>query len=216
MNKNFEPMRRQYMESGLRETEMASDPFTQFAEWFDAADESKPGEWFETNAMTLSTADATGRVSSRIVLLKGASSAGLLFFTNYESAKGGDIELNPHGALNFYWPHVERQVRVEGTIEKTSTEVSLAYFHSRPFGSQIGALASKQSSVVPSREVLEQRFKELEQEYEGQEVPLPKNWGGYCLQPTMIEFWQGRANRLHDRLRYTLADGHWNLIRLSP
>lgn len=216
MSNDYASMRRQYEQDGVGEGQMADDPITQFNAWFKVAEEARPGDWFETNAMTLSTATPDGRVSSRVVLLKGVSDAGFVFYTNYESQKGREIESNPAAALGFFWPHLDRQVRVAGTVTRTSREMSLEYFRSRPIGSQLGALASEQSRVVANRQELERQFAALEKQYAGGDVPLPDHWGGYCLSPTEVEFWQGRTNRLHDRLRYRREGPTWVLERLSP
>lgn len=216
MGTDYASMRRQYTRQGLLESDMAGDPIAQFREWFAMAEEHTPAEWLEVNAMTLSTADARGGVTSRIVLLKGLSDEGFVFYSNYASQKGQQIAENPRGAINFFWPHLERQVRVVGVIEKIDRERSLEYFRSRPLGSQLGAHASNQSSVVAGREELEQRYAELEQRYKEGDIPLPDDWGGYCLEPREVEFWQGRSNRLHDRLRYRRNGDDWVLERLAP
>lgn len=215
-NQDLAEMRNRYMQGGLLESQCAPEPSEQFAHWLDQAIESSPGEWFEANAMTLSTATTTGEVSSRIVLLKGMGEDGLRFYTNYASHKGRQLADNPRAALNFFWPHLERQVRVEGTVGKLSREASAQYFHSRPRESQLGALASRQSEVIANRESLVQRFEAEAQRLEGQQTPLPEDWGGYVLAPTAWEFWQGRTGRLHDRLRYTHRGGAWVLQRLAP
>lgn len=166
--------------------------------------------------MTLATAASDGTPSARVVLLKGLSENGFVFYTNYESPKGKELAANPKAALVFYWPELERQVRVAGRVERVSREQSAAYFHSRPRGSQLGAWASRQSEIIPGREPLEDRLRALQAEYPG-EVPLPPFWGGFRLLPRQIEFWQGRPNRLHDRLLYSLQqDGSWRRERLSP
>ena len=167
--------------------------------------------------MVLATADKIGRPSTRIVLLKDVDERGFTFFTNYESRKGHELAENPHAALNFPWIDLERQICISGTATKVSREESSAYFKLRPRGSRLGAWASQQSQVISSRTLLEERMKLLEQQYPGEEVPLPPNWGGYLLSPTQIEFWQGRPNRLHDRFCYfKQADGSWKINRLSP
>ncbi|MES2705629.1 MAG: pyridoxamine 5'-phosphate oxidase [Verrucomicrobiota bacterium] len=209
-------LRQDYRQASLRRNEVAADPFHQFRAWFDQARESGI---VEPNAMTLSTVDsASGQPSSRVVLLKGLDDRGFLFFTNYQSRKGRELAAQPRAALGFFWKELERQVNVRGTVEFVTREESGAYFHSRPRGSQLGAHASAQSSVIPGREWLEEQFAALDRKYpEGTEIPLPCAWGGYRLIPEAIEFWQGRTSRLHDRLCYTRQeDGFWKLDRLSP
>jgi pyridoxamine 5'-phosphate oxidase len=210
----FSDLRREYMQRGLHESELAEDPFSQFQRWFDAAVEA---ELPEPNAMTLATATPDGRPSARMVLLKQVDERGFVFFSNYESRKGGELAQNPRAALVFFWVQLERQVRVEGAVERVSAEESDAYFHSRPRGSQLGSAASHQSQVISGREVLERRVAELEAQYGEGEIPRPDFWGGFRVIPEVVEFWQGRANRLHDRLRYRKDDnGQWGVERLSP
>lgn len=207
-------MRKEYMRRGLSEDELNADPFRQFQMWFDQAlAASLP----EPNAMALATATRDGRPSARMVLLKGYDARGFVWYTNYESRKGGELEQNPRAALVFYWPELERQVRIEGDVTQLTGAESDAYFASRPRGSQIGAWASNQSQILTGREPLEQRAAELEAQYTGHEVPRPPFWGGFRLAPTLIEFWQGRPSRMHDRLRYRrLENGGWLVERLSP
>lgn len=216
-------LRRDYSLTGLAEADALADPFAQFQSWF--ADVLE-GDRHDPTAMTLATADREGRPSARIVLLKGYDERGFVFFTNYGSRKGRDLEENPRAALVFYWPDFDRQVRVEGTVERASRQESEEYFRSRPLGSRLGAWASAQSAVIAGREELERRLREVEERFlaggdaghaAAAEVPAPDFWGGYRLRPESIEFWQGRPSRLHDRLRYTrLPEGGWRIDRLSP
>jgi len=199
---------------GLRRRDLDPDPIKQFSGWFTAAIEA---ELRDVNAMSLATVGQDGKPSVRIVLLKGFDQDGFVFFTNYESEKGKQLEANPRAALAFYWIELDRQIRVNGTVEKTSRQESARYFRSRPLGSQIAAWASRQSEVVDARRVLDARFAEMSERYANGPVPLPPHWGGYCLKPEMIEFWQGRPNRLHDRFRYTRqTNGSWLIHRLAP
>ncbi|MFT5126383.1 MAG: pyridoxamine 5'-phosphate oxidase [Kiritimatiellia bacterium] len=206
-------LRRDYASQPLHKVDLASDPLAQFQVWFD---EALHAGLAEPNAMTLSTADPSGEVSSRIVLLKDVDDAGLIFFTNYASRKGRELDANPHAALLFFWPELHRQVKVRGRVEQTSRERSEAYFHSRPLKSQLGAWASIQSSVIPDRPHLEARYAELGKIYQDQVVPLPDEWGGYRVIPTSVEFWQGRPSRLHDRIAYHRDGDTWVKQRLSP
>ena len=198
----------------LNETDLDSDPIQQFGVWFEAA---LAAGLPEPNAMTLATCTRDGIPSARIVLLKGYDERGFVFFTNYESQKGRELAENPHVALVLFWPTLERQIRITGRAAKIERDESDSYFHSRPFGSQVGAWASKQSEVLVNREELDQRFGELMARYADQLVPLPPNWGGYRVWPGVIEFWQARLNRLHDRFRYSrTGDCDWKRERLSP
>ena len=199
---------------GLDETRIETDPIKQFQIWFDEAIAAKLPM---PDAMSLATVTPDCRPTSRMVLLKQVDGYGFVFFTNYESAKAKQLEINPYAALVFYWPQLERQVRVEGKVTKTSAEESSAYFKTRPRESQIGALASPQSEVITAREVLEQRAHELAELYCDREIDCPANWGGFRLTPDRIEFWKGRVGRLHDRILYELQpDGAWTMKRLAP
>jgi pyridoxamine 5'-phosphate oxidase len=230
-------LRREYNLAGLRRADAAADPIVQFKKWFDQAAGTRASgrlrrffiglyksmllltgnEAMDVNAMTLATADKQGRPSARMVLLKGVDERGFIFFTNYGSRKGQDLADNPQAALVFYWADQERQVCVCGQVSKLPAPESDAYFQSRPRGSKLGAWASKQSEAVTDRAALEADWRQIEARYPGAEVPRPPHWGGYLLVPSAIEFWQGRPNRLHDRLRYTRQpDGHWLIERLSP
>ena len=207
-------LRKEYMQRGLDEARMDPDPIRQFQAWLDAAVASAHPE---PNAMTVATATPDGAPSARMVLLKGLDQRGFVFFTNYDSRKGAELAANPRAALIFFWVLLERQVRVEGRVERVSAEESDAYFHSRPLGSQIGAAASPQSQVIASRETLDRAYRALEQTWVGREIPRPPHWGGFRVAPQVIEFWQGRPSRLHDRLRYTRQPGgEWRMERLAP
>ena len=210
---NVADMRKDYTQHGLLEGEAAAEPFAQFSAWFDQA---VAGNVHEPNAMTVATVDPDGRPSARIVLLKGYDARGFVFYTNYESRKGRALEANPAAALVFFWQPLERQVRVEGDVARVAPEVSDAYFASRPLGARVGAWASAQSAEVPDRAYLEARRAQLEAEL-GTDPPRPPHWGGYQLRPQVVEFWQGRPDRLHDRLRYARGVGDtWRRGRLSP
>jgi pyridoxamine 5'-phosphate oxidase len=208
------PERTDYTRAGLLEASAATDPFAQFEHWFADA---RAAAIQEPNAMTLATVDENGQPSARIVLMKGADKQGFDFYTNYTSRKGREMAANPRAALVFFWPSLERQIRITGSVVKLSRSQSEAYFHSRPRGSQLGAWVSQQSAVIDNREELETRMSELEQQYAGTTPPLPPFWGGYRLKPRAMEFWQGRPSRLHDRLLYTRSrNGTWKRERLSP
>ncbi len=208
-------LRRDYARASLDESDVSHDPIVEFARWFAEAQEAQLPE---PNAMTLATATATGAPSARIVLLKAFDERGFVFFTDYRSRKGGELEANPRAALVFYWGELERQVRITGTVTVTSKEESERYFRSRPLGSRLGAWASHQSRVIPGRAVLESDLKEVEQRFGEGDVPLPPYWGGFRVEPETIEFWQGRESRLHDRIRYVREGGgkDWRVERLSP
>ena len=213
MARNVADLRKEYTRAGLQEPDVDPDPVEQFRRWFD---EALAANLREPNAMTVATATPDGRPSARVVLLKGFDERGFVFYTNYEGRKGRELEENPYAALLFYWGELERQVRIEGPVSRVSGEDSDAYYASRPRGSRLGALASEQSRVVGSREVLEGRIGSLEAEYEGSDVPRPAFWGGYRVEPGVVEFWQGRENRLHDRIVYRRGDGDWRIERLQP
>jgi pyridoxamine 5'-phosphate oxidase len=206
-------MRQEYGERGLRRSDLVADPLEQFARWFD---EARNAPILEPNAMTLATVDAAGQPSARTVLLKAVDRRGLTFYTNLESRKARELAANPKAALLFWWPPQGRQVRFEGEIERVDDAEADAYFATRPRGSQIGAWASAQSTVVADRAALDAAEREMAARFADGPVPRPPFWGGYRLVPTRVEFWQGRINRLHDRLRYTRRGDHWDLERLAP
>ncbi|MBO6829786.1 pyridoxamine 5'-phosphate oxidase [Allomuricauda sp.] len=215
MQKDLSDYRKSYEKSELTETSIRENPMEQFQKWFHEVEASDGVD--EPNAMTVSTIGLDGFPKSRVVLMKKFTFEGFIFYTNYRSEKGKAIAANPSVCLSFFWPNMERQVIIKGKAEKIAENLSDGYFESRPKGSQLGAVVSDQSEVVPSREHLEGKLKELEQEYEGKEVPRPDYWGGFLVRPVSIEFWQGRPNRLHDRIRYTLnEDFDWKIERLAP
>ncbi|UKJ06255.1 pyridoxamine 5'-phosphate oxidase [Solitalea lacus] len=211
----LENLRQEYSARSLSEKDVNSDPFRQFELWFNEAMQSGI---LEPNALTLSTATSLGKPSARVVLLKGFSDEGFTFFTNYNSRKGHELRQNPFACISFFWLELQRQIIIEGVIEKVSLDESTRYYQTRPKGSQLGAWVSEQSTVIADREVLENKLAELENQYANQEVlPKPEYWGGYLLKPSSIEFWQGRPSRLHDRIQYILeADGNWKIQRLAP
>jgi len=230
-------LRKDYRKDHLDRADLLADPLAQFQRWFDQAAGAHGGRVrqfaiaaykavnallgkrrnVEANAMALATVDENGQPAVRMVLLKGVDARGFIFFSNYRSRKGRDLEVHPRAALTFYWNDLERQVCVSGPVTKLPAEESAAYFHSRPRGSQIAAWASDQSQPIVDRSVLETRVKELQAQYAGGDIPLPPHWGGYILEPRRIEFWQGRASRLHDRFCYSkTADGAWQIERLAP
>ena len=213
MNKNIADIRTDYTKQALNRHEVDLNPILQFNKWFDEAKESNIKD---VNAFTLSTADKDGRPSGRIVLLKGVEHGNFLFYTNYDSQKGKELNKNPFAAITFYWPELERQVRVQGKVSRTSPDNSNEYFQSRPRKSRIGAWISRQSQPIPSRIYLMRAFVTFSMKLLGGKVDLPPHWGGYAIEPDRIEFWQGRPNRLHDRINYTLEGDKWTINRLAP
>jgi len=212
-HRDLRHLRSEYRHAALDEHDVDRDPFRQFAHWFDAAVAAKVPE---PNAMTLATVDAAGRPAARIVLLKEVDARGFTFYTNYRSRKGRELAAQPQAALLFFWPDLERQVRVDGTVEKVDTATADAYFRVRPKLSRIGAWASPQSEPLADRAALEARFAEANVRFPEEEVPRPPHWGGYRLLPEAFEFWQGRASRLHDRIVYTREEDRWRIGRLAP
>jgi pyridoxamine 5'-phosphate oxidase len=213
MPENIADIRQEYARTQLLEADIASDAMVQFAKWFE---EAQKAEIFEVNSMVLATASADGMPSARVVLLKGFSKNGFAFFTNYNSYKGQQLAENPRACLVFFWKELERQIRVTGMVEKLPPTDSDLYFKSRPLGSQLGAVASPQSQIIESREWLDERYNTLKEKFPDGGVTRPPHWGGYLLKPVIIEFWQGRPGRLHDRIRYTLEGDHWKTERLAP
>ena len=213
MNKSIADIRKDYRLLSFDEKDADANPTKQFSRWWDEAVESKVEE---VNAMTLATSTQNGKPSARIVLLKDFDDRGFIFFTNYESHKGKELNENPFAALVFFWKEIERQIRIEGSIEKVSSEESDNYFFSRPEGSRIGAWASPQSNIIPNRDLLNDNVEKFTSEFKNN-IPRPPHWGGYRVIPKLIEFWQGRSNRLHDRLQYTkTTNGSWKVDRLAP
>ncbi len=212
MSTNLADIRTEYSKQSLNKKEVDKNAIVQFNKWFEEAIQSNV---LEPNAMNLATVSTNGKPSARIILLKGLENDAFVFYTNYESQKGKELVENPYAALTFFWPELERQVRITGIVEKVSEETSEKYFHSRPRKSQLGAWASKQSTVVKKREIITNFLQKYITEF-AQEVPRPPFWGGYQLTPDSIEFWQGRPSRLHDRIRYTKEDGKWIIERLAP
>jgi pyridoxamine 5'-phosphate oxidase len=207
-------IRKEYSRQNLTEVSVSKDPFTQFREWWKDAVDS---QLIEPNAMTLATSSGDGIPAARIVLLKGVDEKGFVFFTNYNSYKGQQLAENPRACLVFFWKELERQVRITGLVERTSVEESDEYFNSRPEGSKIGAWASPQSKIIPGRDWLEEEEKNFNEKFNGKAVKRPSHWGGFRVRPINIEFWQGRPNRLHDRIQYDLKDdGSWEISRLAP
>lgn len=213
-NHNIAAIRKNYSKQALADESVSAHPMEQFSKWLE---EALQAEAAEATALVLSTVNAAGKPSARVVLLKNVSPDGFIFYTNYNSRKGRDLAVNPFAAITFFWPALERQVRVEGKVAKVAPQVSDDYFHSRPKGSQIGAWASPQSQPIASRELLEEADKAYTEQFAGAtQIPRPAHWGGYQLQPERIEFWQGRPNRLHDRIVYELQDNNWHISRLAP
>ena len=214
MNEKTAGIRKEYTQKALVESDIDADPIRQFNIWWQDAVEANI---IEVNAMTLATSSADGMPSARTVLMKGFSEAGFIFFTNYDSFKGQQLSENPKACLVFFWKEIERQVRITGIVEKTSSEESNAYFQSRPKASQVGAVASPQSQVIESRQWLDEKYEDVLKQFENANVQRPAHWGGYIVRPVIIEFWQGRPGRLHDRIQYSLlADGKWKIERLAP
>ena len=213
MNKEINRLRKEYLSGSLDENEIDKDPMIQFESWFlQAVTAGLP----EPNAMVLATSGSSGRVSSRVVLLKGIEEGRFLFFTNYESRKGQQLAENPQASLLFFWKELERQIRVEGTVKKYPRKKSVDYFNQRPMESRISALISPQSAVIPDRMFLEAMWQGAMLDLAGKDPECPSNWGGFQLKPDLIEFWQGRENRLHDRIQFTQSRGRWILERLAP
>jgi pyridoxamine 5'-phosphate oxidase len=212
---DFQAIRKEYENTGIDERLLPDDPIQLFRAWYELAVKNCPGRWLEPNVMSLATSSPSGDVTNRYVLMKDIADDGIHFFTNYDSAKGRQLKANPKAAVAFHWPYLGRQVRFEGTVEKTTREMSEEYFHSRTRGAQLSAAVSPQSKEVDSREELDEARTRLDEQYGGQPVPLPENWGGYLLKPNRIEFWQGRLDRLHDRILYRWED-QWHRCRLSP
>lgn len=212
-NTDISIIRRNYSLEILDESNVEANPFMQFSKWMEEALKS---DLIDPTAMALATSDKKGTPSIRMVLLKGFDEQGFVFFTNYESHKGNDLINNPNASILFFWKELERQIRISGSIQKTSAQESEEYFHSRPIESQLGAWASRQSSIIADREYLENEFHKLSVMYQDKQIPLPPFWGGFRLIPNNFEFWQGRENRLHDRISYRINNKNWETVRLSP
>ena len=206
-------IRKEYQLAALDEVHVGDDPLTFFSKWFQ---EARASQVNEVNAMTVATVDSNGKPHARIVLLKGLDAKGFVFFTNYNSAKGSDLLAHPFASLVFFWPELERQVRVEGMVEKVSSAESDQYFQSRPDGSKLGAWASPQSQEIDSRDILDANYNKYSSEFNEGHIPRPEHWGGYRVIPNKIEFWQGRSSRMHDRIVFTRSDAGWNKSRLAP
>jgi pyridoxamine 5'-phosphate oxidase len=213
MENDLSGYRKEYRQKELLENDLPDNPIQLFQTWFYEAENI---DSHEANAMTLSTIGIDNFPRSRVVLLKKYYEEGFIFFTNYESDKGKSIEVNPNVCLSFFWATMERQVIIKGVAEKVDANISDNYFHLRPKGSQLGAIVSRQSEVIVSRDFLENKLQELENKYKDKDVPRPNNWGGYLVRPISIEFWQGRPNRLHDRIKYTISGLDWKIERLAP
>lgn len=213
INSYIKTVRHDFAKQQLTESDVNATPFLQFEKWFKEAVDAKINE---PNAMGLSTVSAGAKPSSRIVFLRSFNNNSFVFYTNYNSKKGKEISKNPHAALLFFWPELERQIRIEGTINKQSAAASNDYFNARPYESKLGAWTSEQSAVIKNRETLESEYVKNEKKFTVNDISRPPNWGGYELIPTYIEFWQGRPNRLHDRILYTLENDNWEIVRLSP
>ncbi len=209
-------LRRNYVYGELARKSLAADPIDQFQLWFHELRNANLPEWFETNAMVLSTGDGQDRICSRVVLLKTISNEGFTFFSNYRSAKAKQLEQNPRAALNFFWPMMERQIRVEGSVHKAAPKVSDEYFQARPVQSRLGAIASPQSQIIPDDEPLELAVEKLAAHYADNVIPRPEHWGGFLLIPDLVEFWQGKPSRLHDRYQYRRSSTGWRIDRLAP
>ena len=214
MSRNLQDYRQSYEKSELLESNISDNPFELFERWFNETEVE--GGAGEVNAMTIATIGLNGFPKSRVVLLKSYDSEGFIFYTNFNSEKGKAIAINPNVCLSFFWPSTERQVIIQGVVEKVDDETATEYYHSRPRGSQLGAWASPQSSEIASREGLENNLAQVELKYKDHEVPKPENWGGYIVKPVNIEFWQGRQNRLHDRIIFNKEEAQWNSKRLAP
>lgn len=214
MSANFlKHFRREYLSAEMNESDMLEDPFRQFMEWLEDATRSGIDD---PNAMALATVDGAGRPSVRIVLLKDAREEGFVFYTNYESRKGQELAKNPNAAVMFFWPGLDRQIRIEGTVERTSPDESDEFFDSRPLNSRISAIISPQSKVIPGRDSLEEKFNDYRKLIDDQNLKRPDHWGGFILKPLRYEFWQGRENRLNDRIQYTKVEDEWSTSRLAP
>ncbi|MUP45495.1 pyridoxamine 5'-phosphate oxidase [Gramella sp. BOM4] len=214
MQKDLKHYRKSYEKGELLEDDLPDDPYILFESWFSMADDSEA--ILEANAMHLSTVGENGMPKTRVVLLKSFSREGFIFFTNYDSEKGKHIKENPQCCLSFFWPNLEKQVIIQGAVSKLDEQASTDYFQSRPKGSQLGAHASEQSSVIASRKILENNLARLEAKYKDSQIPKPEHWGGFVVKPLNMEFWQGRKNRLHDRILYTHINDNWKIERLAP